>query len=173
MLFGKSRKIEEEFLKAYDENADYIFRHCYLRINDRERARELMQETFLKTWIYISKGEKIQNLKAFLYKVANNLVIDEFKKRKELKLEEITMKKIIGENDFKERSHANIEAEDVIKLINSLDPKYQKVVIMRYIDSLSIKEIADILGKTENNISVRLHRALNQIKKIMHYEQRI
>ncbi len=173
MLWGKSRKKEEEFLKVYDENADGIFRHCYFRMNDRERARELMQEAFLKTWIYISKGGEIENLKAFLYKVANNLVIDEFKKRKELKLEEMAMRKISDGSDLRERSHTNIETEEAIKIINGLGTKYQKIVIMKYIDDLSIKEIADILGKTENNISVRLHRALNQLKKIMNYEQRI
>ena len=48
---------EEEFLRAYEEFADAIFRHCYFRISDREVAKDLTQETFTRTWKYIVDGE--------------------------------------------------------------------------------------------------------------------
>ena len=82
----KNTEIMEAFTKAYDELSDAIFRHCWFRIGDRERAKDLMQETFTKSWQYISRGEKVDNLKAFLYRVANNLIIDEYRKKKELSL---------------------------------------------------------------------------------------
>jgi DNA-directed RNA polymerase specialized sigma24 family protein len=48
--------MEEQFLQAYEEYADAIFRHCAMRISDRERGKELMQETFLKAWESVRRG---------------------------------------------------------------------------------------------------------------------
>jgi RNA polymerase sigma factor (sigma-70 family) len=80
---------EEEFVKLYDELADKLFRHCYFRVFNRERAKDLMQETFMRVWKYCNEGHEVKNLKSFLYKVANNLIIDESRKKKELYLEEL------------------------------------------------------------------------------------
>src|SRR3989338_4735544 len=69
--------MQDEFLQAYEAYNDAIFRYCYFRVYDRERARELSQETFMKAWEYLSRtGKKIENLRAFLYKIATNLIID-------------------------------------------------------------------------------------------------
>lgn len=168
----KPVKNSEQFMKTYENFSDSIFRHCYFRISNRERAKELMQETFLKTWDYIKKGNKIKNIKSFLYKTANNLVVDEFRKKKELLMDE-KYEKTLAIESGKEKIHAKVDVENVINILNSLGVKYQKVVLMRYIDELSIKEIAVILGKTENNISVRLTRAIKQLRKTFNYEQRI
>lgn len=173
MLWKKKPKNRDQFLEAYDKYADAIFRHCYFRVSNRERAKELMQETFVKTWIYMSRGGEIKNIKPFLYKIANNLVVDEYRKKKELALEEMQHRQIAVSASWHEKVHSKIEAESALKMLNSLGAKYQKIVLMRLVDDLSIQEIASILGKTENNISVRLHRALKQMRKILNYEQTI
>ena len=64
------------FLKAYEEYADSIYRHCVVRVSDSERAMELMQETFLRALESLQQGTSIKNMRAFLYKIANNLIID-------------------------------------------------------------------------------------------------
>lgn len=64
--------IEAQFLAAYDEWADAIYRHCFFRVYSKERAEELVQDTFMKTWQYLEKGNEVENLKAFLYKVAKS-----------------------------------------------------------------------------------------------------
>ncbi|MBI5151986.1 RNA polymerase sigma factor [Candidatus Peregrinibacteria bacterium] len=172
-MWKRSPKKEEQFLKAYDSYADNIFRHCYFRMSNRERAKELMQETFVKAWIYMSRGGEVKNIKAFLYKIANNLIVDEYRRKKELALEEMQHRQIAMSESWHEKVHSKIEAESALKILNSISAKYQKIVLMRLVDDLSIKEIASILGKTENNISVRLHRALKQMRKILNYEQTI
>lgn len=157
-----------QFMKVYDEFADAIFRHCYFRIFDRERAKELTQETFTKTLEYAARGGKFSNARAFLYKVANNLIIDESRRKKPVSLD-----KMREENGFDvmsanadSRIIANTEAAGILKIIEKLDPKYRDVVLMKYIDDLTPKEISEITGESENNISVRLHRGLKQIKEI-------
>jgi DNA-directed RNA polymerase specialized sigma24 family protein len=49
---------KNNFVKAYDENADALFRHCLFNINDREAAKDVLQNTFTKTWNYIVGGER-------------------------------------------------------------------------------------------------------------------
>ena len=78
---------EEEFSSAYESFSDALFRHCYFRLYDREKSKDIVQEAFIKTWEYSLKGQEIENTRAFLYKVLNNLIIDEIRKKKALSLE--------------------------------------------------------------------------------------
>ena len=77
----------DTFLTAYDKYADAIYRHCFFRVFSKEKAEELTQETFMRTWQYLEDGKEVLNLRAFLYRVANNLIIDHSRKKKEERLD--------------------------------------------------------------------------------------
>src|SRR3989344_280465 len=74
--------LERDFLAAYDEHADALFRHCLIRVRDREIAKDIVQETFSRTWKYLSEGKEVDYIRAFLYRVANNLIVDGSRKKK-------------------------------------------------------------------------------------------
>ena len=154
--------------EAYDLYADAIFRHCYFRIFDRDRARELMQDTFVRTWEYLCKGEKIDNVRAFLYKVANNLVIDEVRKKKEMSLDSMMEAGFNPGYDASNDMKAKVDESRVLATFKKLEKHYREVLIMRHVDGLTPSEIADITGESANVISVRLHRGLQQLKS--HFE---
>jgi len=157
----------DSFLQAYDQYADAIFRHCFFRVFDRERAQELMQEAFMKTWEVVAGGQEIQNLRAFLYRVANNLIIDNARKKKSASLEKMQEEQGFDPgHDIRNSLDATIEGKDLVKLVSALEPKYREVLMMRYVDDLTPKEIAAIIDETENNVSVRLHRATQQIRDL-------
>lgn len=161
--------MEESFLKAYDEYADAIFRHILFRVNDQEQAKDLLQEVFVKTWDYLSRGKQVDNWRGFLYRVANNLVIDEWVKRKKIPesldslresgFEASDMGKLKTDFQFQ------LEFEDLKKVLSELDEDFRQVIMMRYLDELSVKEIAGILGISENLASVRLKRGLAKLRK--------
>ena len=164
---NKKEKLSQEFLEAYDNFSDAIFRHCAFRVWERDRARDITQETFLKTWGYLAKGNTIVNIRAFLYRVANNLIIDDARKRKpilslELLAEEGFDLAGTGDKDI-ERA---VTIRDLMGTLKTLPEEYRTILIMRYSDDLTPKEIGKILGKTENTISVRIHRAIKKIKTI-------
>jgi len=163
---SRNTDVMEQFTKAYDELADAIFRHCWFRIGDREKAKDLMQDTFTKSWQYIAEGATVSNLRSFLYRVANNLIIDEYRKKKELSLDRLQEQGFDPGFDDRNRNENRIDAQFAISTINQLDEKYREVILMRYIDELSPKEIAEVVGETENNVSVRIHRGINQLKDI-------
>lgn len=162
-----SNKIMEQFIKAYDDLSNAIFRHCWFRIGDREKAKDLMQDTFTKSWQYIIQGAEVNNLKAFLYRVANNLIIDEYRKKREVSLDGLMADGFEPGFDELNITEHNIDAKFALNFINCLDEKYREAVLMRYIDELSPKEIAEVTGESENNVSVRIHRGLKQLKEIL------
>lgn len=158
--------IKDKFIKAYDAHADAIFRHCMIRVASKDRAEDLTQETFVRVWQYLEKGEQVENVKAFLYKVANNLIIDQARKKKEERLEEM-----IESQRMKEPSHPghkDIERglllKQVLASMQGLPEEQQQLITMRFIDDLDPKEIAEALGITANNASVRINRAVAALK---------
>lgn len=165
--------VNVQFLKAYDDLADPIYRHCYYRVSDRERARDIMQETFTRTWEYISRNGHIDNLRAFLYRTAHNLIVDEYRKKKMDSLDELRDKGFdpIGA-DFQKDIHTAIAAREIIALFDKIDLSYREVLVMRYIDDMAPKEIAHVLDESENAISVRLHRAIKKIKELMEHREK-
>ena len=169
-------KREKEFLDAYEKYADDIYRHCYFRVYNKQLAEDLTQDTFIKTWKYIVAGKEIQNIRAFLYRVAVNLIIDNSRKRKEIYLEDVAQKESresirLSNIGIEEGIFNLFESGEIIKLLDELNDSQKQVMVMRYIDELRPSEIADILGESPNAVSVRINQATNKLRQII-YERR-
>ena len=161
----KSNAIEQEFTKTYDQFADAIFRHCVFRVSDREKAKDLTQGAFVRLWDYMAQGKEIDNMRAFLYRIANNLIIDEYRKKKEDSLDEMRDEEGFDIGfDTRQEIESRDEYERAQILLATLPDKYREVLVMRHIDGLSVKEIASLTHETENVVSVRIHRAIEKLK---------
>ncbi len=158
--------IEKRYLKAYEEWSDAIYRHCLFRVYNADRAEELVQDTFMKTWSYLAEGKEIDNLRAFLYKVANNLVIDHSRKRKEDSLEKVLAAAPQLEPSYSGTAELEtaVAYQEAMEVIQSLPPDERDILIMRFVDDLDPREIAEILGITANNASVKINRALTLLR---------
>lgn len=163
------QNLRHDFARAYDEFGDAIFRYCYMQIKNRSKALDITQDTFIKTWEYLSSGRKVDNLRAFLYKVAKNLIIDESRKKKNSSLDEMAEKGFDIESGIDEISmHESVfEKRATLEFINKLKPKYRDVIVFRFVEDMSVKAIAEMLGESENNISVRIHRGLDKLRDII------
>lgn len=160
---------KERFLQAYLLNSDGIFRFCFFRLSDREIAKETAQEVFVRAWQYLINGGEIKNLRAFLYKTASNLVIDQYRKRRPQDSLE-SLQESAGyeppakaEPDWIER----LSGAEALALLQRLPEPYREAIIMRYVEELSLTEIAQALGQSENTIAVRIHRGLAKLKVLM------
>lgn len=164
----EAKKIEADFLAAFDEHSDALFRHCFVRVRDREVAKDIVQETFTKTWDYLAKGKKVDHLRAFLYRVANNLVVDTSRRKRSSSLDHMMDEDGFEVEDENLRDPASIsDARFAMKLLDTLDEIYRTVVTMRFIDGFTPKEIAHALGVSENVVSVRLYRGIERLKSIV------
>jgi RNA polymerase sigma-70 factor (ECF subfamily) len=159
---------EELFEKAYNDYADAIFRHCAFRLMDRERGKDLMQETFLRMWNFIEDGKEVENMRAFLYRIANNLIVDDVRKRKTVSLEQLQEAGWDpGGDDGVITAQDHLELGRVLDILKDLDATHRQVIVLRYIDGLNPADIAEILGESANTISVRLHRAIKHAKALL------
>ncbi len=159
---------EKRFIEAYDAYAHALLRYCYFKVSDRYKAEELVEEAFMKTWQYLLKGEEVENIRALLYRVLNNLIIDEYRRKKTSSLDELESE---GFELSDTRAHMDLqeqaEINRLLAIVDQLDEKYREAIILRYVDDLAVKEIAEILGESENTVSVRINRAIKQLKKLM------
>jgi RNA polymerase sigma-70 factor, ECF subfamily len=165
-----NQEIQQQFLSAYDNYSEAIYRHCFFRVYSKVRAEELVQETFMRVWQYLMQGKKVENLRAFLYRVANNLIIDESRKKKEESLEILMEKSPAYEPSYE--GHKSIEKKilynEVVDGMKDLPPDYKEILVLRYIDDLDPKEIAQILETNANNVSVKINRAVKALKTRFH-----
>ncbi len=159
-------EIKQDFLKAYDENADSLFRYCFFKVHDREKSKDILQDTFTKTWSYISRGNEVSNMKAFLYKTLNNLIIDDYRKKKGVSLD--AMQEEGFDPHFEEPGSVEerIDGEKAILLLRELPEHYREAIFMRFVNNLELKEIASVTGESENTISVHIHRGLKKLKEL-------
>lgn len=163
---------EKRFLAAFDEYNDALFRHAYLRISNREKAIDLVHDTFTKVWSYLRDGYQIDSFRPFLYKVLNNLIIDEYRKRKESSLDALLEVEGVDEGSFDdlfestaEMLAATIDGQKAFELLRELPDQYREVIIYRFVDQLGPREISELTEENENVISVRLHRGLKLLRK--------
>lgn len=165
---------EEQFLDIYDKYVGKIYRYIYFRVSAAETAQDLTSDVFLKSWQYLSSqqsavnSKRLENPRAFLYQVARNLISDFYRKKgnSPLSLEEIADKDafIVDGRDSVVEIDKNIEIDSVKEAIGSLNADYQEVIIWRYLDEMEIKEMAQILEKSEGAVRVLLSRALAALR---------
>lgn len=162
-----TNETEKEFLDAYDAYAESVLKHIYFRTNNWEMAQDMAQETFLKTWDYIAGNKgKIKNFKTFIYRIAHNMIVDHYRRKPRIpvSLETIPDSKVTLEPIQEKQVDGILERELVEKYLAELEDDQRKILIYRYIDDLSIREISDITCRSENNVSVAIHRALKILK---------
>jgi RNA polymerase sigma-70 factor (ECF subfamily) len=132
-------------------------------------AKDLVQNTFIKTWNYLINGGEITTMKAFLYRVLNNLVVDEYRKRKHahLSLDNLT-EKGFEPNAIDPSKHLTdiFDGNLALNLIKHLPILYRKVMTMRYVNNSSIKEISKMTHQTLGSTTVQLHRGLIKIRDL-------
>ncbi len=151
----------------YDKYQPQIYRFIYLKVGHREEAEDLTHQVFLKTWgnmeRYNFQGFPFS---AWLYRVARNQVVDYYRTKKvNVDLESIT--ELRTETCFSQEMDTNSDIEQVRLAIQQLSPRQQDVIILRFIEDLSLSETASILHKTETAVKLLQHRAIKKLKRVL------
>ncbi len=157
---------EQQFLAAYDQYADAIFRHCYFRTNSREVAKDLTQQAFLNAWSYVQKGQVVDQFRAFLYRTAHNLIVDWYRRHKTESLDGL-QEEGFDPPDLHPETERQREWKWALANLKKLRKEDQELITWRYVEDMSPGEIAKVLGKKENAVSVRIHRAVERLRKIL------
>jgi len=158
----------KEFSKIYDQCINKIYRFIFLKVNSEEIAQDLCSETFLRGWESYKNNPKIENPSAFLYRIARNLVIDYYREKGRTNFVSPEIVPIADPSPgIEEKAALNSDLDQVKAVLADLKREYQDVIIYRYLDELSIPEIAKIMEKSEGTVRVTLHRALRTLRTIV------
>ena len=172
LIAGASSGDEQAFGKLYDKYIDEIYKFIVMRVRSSDEAQDLTSEVFLKTWEYISTGEEkqIDNIRALLYRIARNIVIDHYRQsgRELSPLDEELFDKIPDKSlDLERDAQIKDDIREALSMVDELSEDYRELVLMRYVQDLKVKEIAQILDKSSGAVRVSLHRAIKQLKNIL------
>jgi RNA polymerase sigma-70 factor (ECF subfamily) len=165
----RKQKHTDQFLEYYEKYNDDIFRFCMIKTQDRQKSLDITQDTFMKFWEYIIKNTHIENERPLLYRIAHNLIIDFYRKKKDILIEDFSKTSFfedISENP-QQRMEDKIDGEFAITLLQMLPDTISEIIRLRFLHDFSISEIAQTVGKKPKTVSVYLHRGLKQLRKLL------
>lgn len=166
MTLAQQTHLQGILIRAHRDFGRRLAARAFFKINNRETCEDLVQQTFMKTWIYLVKGGEIETMKAFLYNILNCLIVDEYRKRKTSSLD-VLIEKGFEPKEVGSTNLSNfLDGKEALLLIKDLPLMYRKIVHMRYVQDLSLEEISLITGSSRNTIAVKLHRGLKKIRII-------
>lgn len=166
MTQAQETKLQTTLTVAHYDFEKGLNAHAYFKVHNHDTGEDLVQDTFMKTWKYLVKGGKIETMKAFLYHILNNLIVDEYRKRKTTSLDVLVEKGFEPSEDISERLLDRLDGKTALILIKHLPQKYQKVMHMKYVQLLSLKEMSLVTGQTKNAMAVQAYRGLEKLKML-------
>lgn len=175
LLLRLKKKDPEAFSQVYDLYVTPIYRFIYFKVATRQDAEDLTSEAFLRVWQYISETEeKIENLRALLYRVARNLVIDSYrqKARREFTQDNEMLDTIKDDKqqDLLAKIEDQFEMKNIELVLRKMKDEYREIIILRFLEELTISEIAKVLDKSKGSVRVLLHRALKVAKELLNQD---
>jgi len=171
----ENQALKKRFEEGYELHSDAVFRYCFFRISNKETSLDLVQETFMRFWDALIQGKEIKNDRAFIFTIVKNLIIDYYRKKKSLSLDEMMEETEDSSFFLEDKNNANSElsseARFVLEKIEELDSPSREVVYLRFVEGFKPKEIAEILDVSPNVVSVRIVRALERLRELTGYTE--
>ncbi len=158
--------LKEQFGQIYDQYIEKIYRFVYLKVNSQEVAEDITSKVFLNGWESYNKNPSIQNMNAFLYKIARNSVTDYYRESGRTKLVSVDNVAEVadGGTSVHDKVVLSSDIEEVKSAVQKLKKDYQDVIILHYLEDMSIQEVSNILNKPPVTIRVMLHRGIKSLK---------
>jgi RNA polymerase sigma-70 factor (ECF subfamily) len=148
-----------ELAETYDTHAPRIFRYIYHRLGDQPVAEDLTSEVFVR---FLCARVAPENLAAFLFRIAHNLIVDYMRSHRTTEL--------LDESLVTEQSDPARLVEDEMKrarlrrAIARLTAEQQQVIVLKFLEGFSNEEIARVLEKSVGAVKVLQHRGLTTLR---------
>ncbi|MBM7606659.1 RNA polymerase sigma factor SigW [Metabacillus litoralis] len=166
---------QNAFAEIVDLYKDKIYQLCYRMLGNAHEAEDIAQEAFIRSYVNIHTYDMNKKFSTWLYRIATNLCIDRIRKKKpdyyldaEISgTEGLTMYSQVASQDaLPEEELETIELQETIqKEILKLPDKYRTVIVLKYIDELSLIEISEILDIPVGTVKTRIHRGREALRK--------
>lgn len=144
-----------------EEQYDKIYRYCYFKVQSRETAEDITQETFLRfleNKTYKDTGKSLH----YLYTIARNLCIDEYRRKKDEPLENE-----IPENNLEDHMLTKISLKTALSQLNEID---RELLLLRYVNEVPVSEISKIYGISRFAMYRKILHAVKSLKSKLREE---
>ena len=158
---------EEAFAQLYEAHLSRVYRHIRYRVGDPDLAEDITSQVFLRAWQAIDRYRPVDGrpFMAWLFTIANNLIIDHHRKAKR-ELSGIEPERHTAQTADPEEAAIGQDLNDQIRAaIGRLKPEYQLIVSLRLVEDMDYEDIARILNKKPGALRVTLFRALNALRE--------
>ncbi|QOR66816.1 RNA polymerase sigma factor SigW [Cytobacillus suaedae] len=165
---------QNAFAEIVELYKDKVFQLCYRMLGNRHEAEDIAQEAFLRAYVNIHSYDTKRKFSTWLYRIATNLSIDRIRKKKPdyyldaevAGTEGLTMySQVAADVSLPEDEVESLELQETIqKEILKLPDKYRSVIVLKYIDELSLKEISEILDLPVGTVKTRIHRGREALR---------
>jgi len=158
----------KKFSKLYDKLLNKVFRFVYLKTGQQEVAQDLTAQVFTKVWKKVKGGLDIENPKAYIFQVTRAQVADYFRKKAKFQVVSTAAVEIEDASLSLEDKASQMSDWQIAQAgIKNLSEESQTAISLRYVNGLSIKEVAKIMEKSQGATRVMLHRALQELRSKM------
>ncbi len=173
-LLERARRFDEAALgEIYDLYEERIFAYIYRRIGDAPLAEDLTAQVFLKMLEAIRKDKAwTSSFSGWLYRIAHNLVIDQYRRRSKATYFSIDDAPTIlsKEEEPHRAAERQFDSDNLRKAIARLTDEQAQVVSLRFLEGYSITEVATFLEKTEGAIKALQYRAVSNLRRLLEHE---
>jgi RNA polymerase sigma-70 factor (ECF subfamily) len=158
------------FGEFYQLHLNEIYRYILFRVNDHHEAEDLTAKVFLEAWESLATARheaKIKNIRAWIFRIARNKVIDYHRTRKPQEPIEGNPHQNLQSGWLENELHDVVVSRELAKGIRQLSASYQEVIILRFINQMNHAEVAEIMNITESHVRVLQYRALKQMRELL------
>ena len=156
------------FAELYEAYFDRIYRYISLKIRDQTEAEDLTQQVFMKALQSVSSYKcKGAPFSSWLYRIAHNHTVDYYRKHSKATIPIDDLPLTDCSHDPQKMLEQKIDVEELMEATKHLSTAQQEVLSLRFTGDLSIKECAQIMGKSENAIKALQHSAVIALRKAL------
>jgi RNA polymerase sigma-70 factor (ECF subfamily) len=152
---------ETKFAQLVEEQKSTIYTVCYMFSKDQDEVSDLFQEVLVNLWKSFSTFEGRSDIRTWVYRVAMNVCVSLDRKKKHRDTVPLTM----DINPYEDENPNSKQMEMLRKRISLLGP-FDRAIIMLWLENMSYDEIAAVVGISVKNVSVRLYRIKEELKKM-------
>jgi RNA polymerase sigma-70 factor (ECF subfamily) len=159
---------KEDLVNIYETFSPRLFAYAYRLLGDSQLAEDCVSETFSRFLRVVQRGVgPMENLQAYLYRIAHNWIMDYYRKRGPETVE-LELEQTESEVDNPEsKMTQSAEQERVRKALLNLPENQRQVIMLRFYDNWTHAETASALGKSEEATRALQHRALGALRKLL------
>ncbi len=166
---------QQAFAEIVGLYQDKLYHMAYRMLSSRQEAEDVVQDTFLRVYKNLDRYDDTMKFSTWIYRIATNLCIDRLRKRKpsySLDAETTEHEGLDGysmipsDNRTPESETLLSEMQATVhKAIDNLPAKYKSVMVLRYLQDLSLQEIGDVLDMPVTTVKTRVHRGREFLRK--------